>query len=92
MRRRITGFIWPDWVVEKIVVKHGVEPEEVEVEEAFFNPPYKVRRSTSGKYLLYGRSEAGRYLFIVFAWEGTAVRIITARDMTPAERRYFERK
>ncbi|HHS98592.1 MAG TPA: BrnT family toxin [Chloroflexi bacterium] len=86
----MTDFIWPDWVVEKILVKHGVEPEEVE--EAFFNPPYKVRRAASGKYLLYGRSEAGRYLFIVFVWEGTAVRIITARDMTPAERRYFERK
>lgn len=62
------------------------------MEQAFFNPPYKVRRSSSGKYLLYGHSEGGRCLFVVFAWDGQLVRIISARDMTPAERRYWERK
>jgi hypothetical protein len=52
MERRIEGFIWLDWVVEKLAEEHSVEPEEAE--EAFFNPPYKVRRAGSGKYLLYG--------------------------------------
>ena len=90
MRRQITGFIWREWVVDKLIVKHGVDPEEVE--EAFFNPPHRVRRAESGKYLLYGRSLDGRYLFIVFAWKGDAVRIISARDMTASERRYFGKK
>ncbi|MGQ9555399.1 MAG: BrnT family toxin [Anaerolineae bacterium] len=87
MRKRIAGFIWQPWVIEKLIGKHSVEPEEAE--EAFFNWPYKVRRASEGKYLLYGRSEEGRYLFIVFTWEGELVRVITARDMTPSERRYF---
>ncbi len=90
MTLRVEGFIWPEWVLEKIVAKHGVEPDEVE--QVFFNPPYKVRRSDSGKYLLYSRSEDGRYLFVVFAWDSRFVRIISARDMTPAERRYWEHK
>ena len=90
MERRIEGFIWREWVVEKITERHGVEPEEAE--EAFFNPPYKVRRAGSGKYQLFGRSEGSRYLFIVFAWQGRRIRVITARDVTDAERRYYRRK
>jgi len=90
MERRIEDFIWLDWVVEKLTIEHSVEPEEAE--EAFLNPPYKVRRAESGKYLLYGRSEAGRYLFIVFVWEGRQVKVISARDMNKAERRFYQRK
>ncbi len=90
MTLRVEGFIWLDWVLDKVVAEHGIAPDEVE--EVFFNPPYKVRRSTTGKYLLYGRSDSGRYLFAVFAWEGRLVKIISARDMTPAERRYYEHK
>lgn len=40
MFQRIEGFIWLDWVVEKLEEKHGVEPDEVifanEMEEAEF--------------------------------------------------------
>jgi hypothetical protein len=43
MERRIEGFIWLDWVVEKLAEKHDVKPEEAE--EAFFNPPYQVPRA-----------------------------------------------
>ena len=60
--RRVEGFIWAEWVVDKLDWKHGLAPDEVE--EAFFNPPYKVRRTKGKKYLLYGRSYDGRYLFI----------------------------
>ncbi len=87
---RIEAFIWEDWVLEKLTAKHGVE--YLEVEDVFFNPPYKVRRATSNKYLLYGRTENGRYLFVVFVWVGSAVKVISARDMTRTERRYFGRK
>ena len=86
----VEGFVWLDWVVEKIDRKHNVSPEEVE--EAFFNPPYKVYRTELGKHRLLGRSHSGRYLFIVFAWQGRLVRIITARDMTDTERRLYSRK
>ena len=90
MKRRIEGFIWLDWVVEKLIEKHDVEPEEAE--EAFFNTPYKVRKASSGKYLLYGRSDDGRYLFIVFTWVDRCIKVISARDMTSSERRYYSRK
>ena len=88
--QRIEGFFWADWVVDKLDWKHGVAPEEVE--ETFFNPPYKVRRTKGDKYLLYGRSHDGRYLFVVFVWEGKYFKVISGRDITSSERRYFSRK
>ena len=50
MQRRIEGFIWREWVVDKLITRHAVTPDEVE--EAFFNSPLKVRKASSGKYLL----------------------------------------
>jgi len=38
MQLHIEGFIWFDWVIEKLIEKHRVEPDEVE--EAFFNKLY----------------------------------------------------
>ena len=86
----IAGFEWLDWVVDKITRKHGVDPAEVE--ECFENQPYFVRRLNEGKYALLGRSTSGRYLFVVFAWRGWYVRVISARDMTDSERTLFRRK
>ena len=90
MQQSITGFIWEEWVVDKLDWKHGLEPYAVEA--AFFNPPYKVRRTAADKYLLYGRSDEGRYLFVVFVWVGKQVKVISARDITAAERRFFRSK
>lgn len=90
MSWQIDRFIWLEWVIEKIAVKHGVSPEEVE--EAFYNPPYKILQAQEGKYRLYGCSEIVRYLFVVFVREERLVRVITARDMTDAERRFYNRK
>lgn len=86
----IDGFIWAEWVVDKLDWKHQVDLDEVET--AFFNPPYKIRRTKANKYLLYGRSEAGRYLFIVFVWGGRQVKVLSARDMTESERQLYRRK
>jgi uncharacterized DUF497 family protein len=81
--QRVMTFVWIELgltvLVDKVIEKHGMWPEEVE--EAFFSPPYKVRRVESGKYLLFGQSEDGRH-----------IRIITARDMTNSERRFLGRK
>src|SRR5690349_13269740 len=90
MSWQIEGFIWLEWVIEKIWVKHGVTLEEVE--EAFYNPPYRVLQAQEGKYRFYGCAESGRYLFVVFVRQGRQVRVITARDMTDAERRFYNRK
>ena len=89
MAWRIEGFIWLEWVIEKIGSKHGVSPEEVE--QVFFNVPYKVLRGEEGKYKWLGRSDSGRYLLVVLVREGNLIKVITARDMTDVERRLYTR-
>ena len=90
MNGRIEGFIWPGWLLNKITVQHGVELDEVEA--VFFNAPAIVRKASTGKYLLYGQSDNGRYLLLVFVWVGRQVKIFAARDMTQRERRYLRGK
>ena len=48
---RIADFIWLEEIVEKLEVKHGVIPEEVD--EAFSNKP-KITRMEKGRGCLQG--------------------------------------
>ncbi|MEW5763050.1 MAG: BrnT family toxin [Bacillota bacterium] len=86
---RITRFEWDARNVGHIA-KHGVRPEEAE--EAFFGGPL-FRRARKGLKAVFGCTDAGRYLFVVFVVKpGGVVRVVTARDMTAAERRYYRRE
>ncbi|MDQ2806935.1 MAG: BrnT family toxin [Chloroflexota bacterium] len=87
---RLEGFEWLDWVVEKINRKHNVELEEVE--QCFYKTTYKLRRVEDNKYQFLSRTDSGRYLAIIFAWNYRYVRVITARDMTKKERDFYSRK
>jgi len=54
-------FDWDEANIEHIL-RHNVVP--FEVEEACFNKPY-VRKTLEDRYLIYGTTDSGRYLFIV---------------------------
>lgn len=75
-----------DQILEKFV-KHGVSFQEVE--DACYGP-HVGRHGRDGLSLLYGQSGAGRYLVVVLAPRGRGVwAVVTARDMTPSERRGY---
>ena len=92
---RISGIIWLDDIVEKLEEKHHVLQSEVR--ETLMNRP-QFRRVEKGHrpgehvYSAAGQTDAGRYLpvFFVYKREGQAL-ILSARDMTHAERREYER-
>lgn len=88
---RVTGFEWDEYNEEHIA-EHSVTPDEVEA--CFFNPYIWKRKKRSRKrYYLYGQTDGGRYLFIVFElYKDGTVRPISARDMDRHERRYFQRQ
>jgi uncharacterized DUF497 family protein len=71
----------------KLATKHGVRLEEVE--ETVFGRGVHIRKGQAGLYLMYGRTAAGRYLFCLIAAEESKARVVTARSMTPAERRFY---
>lgn len=89
--KNITRFKWNINNVEHIA-KHGVTPNEIE--EVTFENKVFVRSGRERLHYLLGTTQAGRYLFIVVALtkrKGEAV-VITARDMTENERKYYQKR
>lgn len=88
MTLRIDEFEWTEVLVEKIAVKHGVEPEAVESALLNSDPSPITRKAEKGKYRCWAQvDEDGCYLFIVFSMpKPYTVRVISARLMTPREK------
>ena len=89
----IKDIIWLDQIIEKLEVKHHIAAEEVE--EVFSNKP-RIRKAQKGRvrgedlYYAYGRTDGGRYVFVVFIYKRTReALIISARDMDRKERKYY---
>lgn len=82
-----------DWTVQNAdhVARHGVET--FEVEEAMTDP-HRVGFDVHdrGKKGVVGRTEAGRSLFVVYVVRDGAYQVITARDLTPGEKRIFQKR
>ncbi len=85
--------IWIRKFISKIEKKHNVTVEEVEealLSGALFRRSRRGRVKGEDIYVAYGKTSAGRYLFIVFIYKLNMVGvIISARDMTIQERRYY---
>jgi len=88
---KIEKISWDQETVDHIS-DHLVSPEEVG--EVLFNDVDKplVMRGKEGEYLAYGKTHGGRLLFIVWASKYRKTKIITARDMTEKEKRFYRRR
>ena len=93
---KITGIIWLDDIVDKLKQKHDIEPREVrEVLDShpWFRLVEKGHRSGENVYSAFGQTEAGRYLNVFFVYKrGRRALVISARNMTQAERKTYERR
>lgn len=79
------------WYADNIahLWRHRVEHNEVE--EACVAGAL-VFRGPGGLYRIFGRTKAGRYLFVIVRDMGRGgARCVTARDMTGSERRRYGR-
>ena len=93
---KINGLIWLEDLSDKIGLKHAVKQSEVK--EALQNRPRfrfveKGHRRGENVYSAQGQTDAGRYLIVFFIQkkEGLAL-ILSARDMTDAERKRYGKK
>lgn len=93
---KVAGFVWLEEIVQKLIWKHSTETEEVR--EIFLNNPKfrfveKGHRNGENVYAAFGQTDAGRYLicFFVHKKDDRAL-ILSARDMTGAERKMYGRK
>ncbi len=75
------------------IARHNVIPEEVE--EALFDRQKigisAYQRENEQRWAAIGKSYNGRVLFVVFTRRNGLIRVITARDATPKEKRRYRR-
>lgn len=93
---KIEKLIWLHHIIDKLTFKHHVDTSEVE--EVFDNRPkfrfvQKGDRKGEDVYIALGRSEAGRYLAVIFIYKkNNQALIVSARDMAKKECKQYERK
>ena len=81
---------WDDTNSDHIAF-HRVRPSEVD--DVCFGNPFVVRKEKGNRYILAGRSSAGRYLMVVVEQIGGGkVRPITAYDMDENQKRGYKRR
>ena len=91
---RITGFAWDEGNEWKSHVRHAVSQEEAE--QVFFSESLLVVKDPAHsqselRYHALGTIPGGRRLHVTFTLrhDETRIRIISARDMSPKERRLY---
>ncbi len=89
-----TEFEWDSGNIDKNWKLHRVS--KAEAEEPFFNRPVLIASDLKhsegeARFALLGCTNAGRQLAIIFTVRANRVRIISARDMSRKERKYYER-
>ena len=84
-----------DWIDPSFEM-HGITPREI---EESFEDPFSLRLlpesdygERNARYLCLGKTLGNRPLFSVFWTDGKTFRVICARDMTPEESAFYERK
>ncbi len=92
---RIDALVWFDDIIEKLIKKHNVRQHEVR--EILANNPHfrfieRGHRAGENVYAAMGRTDGGRYLVVFFVYKTDKhALILSARDMTKAERRLYEK-
>ena len=73
---------WSGTIIALNILR-GITVEPYEVWEVCEDPLHLARRHGNNRYLVYGQTADGRYLFVVLEYiQGTVYKPITARDMT----------
>ena len=84
---------WDAAKAEGNAIKHGVPFQEAATvfgDSLSVTLPDPDHSRDEERYLLLGRSTAGRLLIVAITERGDTLRIISARLMTPRERRAYE--
>ncbi|OGO53234.1 MAG: hypothetical protein A2148_01865 [Chloroflexi bacterium RBG_16_68_14] len=61
------------------------------MESAAFDRRAHIKKAGPDRYALLGRSASGMHITLIFAYEGSIARVITARRMDIKERRIYRR-
>ncbi len=92
---QFSGFQWDRGNIDKNFIQHNVE--NWECEQVFFNRPLLVlddpKHSVSEKrWAAFGKTDADRFLVVIFSERNYLIRIISVRDMNKRERKFYDEK
>lgn len=73
---------------EKHVSRHGVERGEI---LQLLNHPHFLKK-TKERYILYGKTDTGRYLTLVLKRRGEVYLLVTARESTNEEKSLYRKR
>jgi uncharacterized DUF497 family protein len=83
---RLPEFEWDEHNEQKLLERHNVSAWEAE--QCFANP--NTRRRNGDALLLFGVTDSGRMLFLVYQQKSNGVvRVYSGREMTDKERRTY---
>lgn len=93
-KRNTLAVVWKnvkdsEWSADHIA-RHNVTLDEVR--EVVLYRPYWMTAGKNDSTLVYGRTSAGRYLFVVVVDDAGEAFVVTAREMTEREKRTYRRK
>jgi uncharacterized DUF497 family protein len=86
-------FEWDSSKVAANLSKHGVSFDEA---KTVFDDPLYVdfydpdHSDEEHRYIIIGQSQRGRLLMVSYTERGDTIRIISSREVTPAERKEYE--
>lgn len=88
-------FDWNKGNVNKNWKKHQVDFRECE--QIFFNKPLKTLYDTKhsqkeNRFIAFGKTNKDRKLYVVFNIRNKKIRVISARNQSRKERRFYEKK
>ena len=87
-------FEWDKGNINKNIIKHKVtikETEEAFVDETTIIFEDEKHSQVEIRYALFGVTEQGRKLSIIFTLRKDKIRVVTVRDMSKSERRSYEK-
>lgn len=86
-------FEWDSEKARTNAEKHGVtffEASEVFDDDHSLTVRDPDHSTDENRYLIFGMSKSGRYLVVSYTERNDRIRLISARQMTPRERRAYE--
>jgi uncharacterized DUF497 family protein len=84
---------WDEGKAKANLEKHGVSFEEAQtvfddpLYVDFYDPDHSYDER---RYIIIGRSRQGRLLLVSYTERGGVLRLISSREVTPAERKAYE--
>lgn len=86
-------FEWDENKAAVNISKHGVSFEETKsvfddsLYVDFYDPDHSI---SEHRYIIIGESQQGRLLIVSYTERGDIIRLISSREVTPAERKVYE--